>query len=317
MNQVNPKTICLLYTAYHSFIWDLIRENYPTKETITINFSKRLTKKPNQTIERSRLSNIEFLRKCVGIAIESKFIEYNLILPHPDHLLGNFLFFGKRLKKLTILEDGILNYYNYQASGEIKKKAQKRRLITFLSPFRYKFYHGHHSGIEVHNKKEIYGWFSDPESVVHKEKFKSIKKIDFKNSLPLSPSTQSHAILLDQPLETFLSKELAQKIRNRSTDYLTKNFPLITIKPHPQHKTTYIPANSKLLHQEQYATIEEIIAIHQPIAVISYCSSALLNIKKIFPDIKCVSIGMKEITEEKPILSKILNLYKTNDIEII
>ncbi|MCY1275181.1 hypothetical protein D9M70_238170 [compost metagenome] len=320
-DQQGIKTLCLLYTTYHSFLWDTISREINQPNITIINFSKRPLKiksSANKTIERSRETKISFLIKCLKIASKAKFSPYNLFIPHPDHLLGNTLFFNKNAKNITIIEDGILNYYDYEASAEIKKTSKKRRLITYLTPFRYNTYTGHHSGIDSVPPRYLSGWFSNPEKIIKKENYSKINKIKFPEQKSKDHELYEKAVFLDQPIEKFLPPSKAKALRESSIAFLEKSFQEVTVKAHPEHDQETLPIKNRSIYIFPPNTpIEEIICETQPIAIISYCSTALINSALISPRTRCISIGINIITEEIPTTSSIRNLFKEVGVEII
>lgn len=294
-------------------------EQVAHKNLTVVNFSNRKIKenKNHKVIERAADNKIIFLFKCLTIAAKSKLKIFNLILPHPDHLLGNTLFFSNNVKKVTLLEDGILNYYNYERTLNAAKIGIKRRRITYLTPFRYKIYSGHHSGIDDCSHALLSGWFTDPENIIKKERFSSITKINFPTiALPLGRNNRT-AILLDQPLEKFLSAATANAIRKKTIAFVEENFEKVIIKPHPQHTSISMKISNVIPFDfEQNAPIEETILSIQPAAVVSYCSTALINISKISSSTQCVAIGINEIIAELPAAIEIKELLMKNKVEI-
>lgn len=319
MKNKNNETICLLYTTYHSFIWDLMSKQVHHKKITVVNFSNRKIKehKNHKVIERTANNKITFLYKCITIAAKSKLKTFNLILPHPDHLLGNTLFFSKNVTKVTLMEDGVLNYYNYERTLNTAKIGIKRRRITYLTPFRYKIYSGHHSGVDDCSHAILSGWFTDPDNVIKKERFSSITKIYFPtNTTPLGRDNRT-AILLDQPLEKFLTAATANTIRKKTIAFVEQNFQRVIIKPHPQHDSISMEVSNVIPFDfEQNTPIEETIIRIQPVAVVSYCSTALINISKISSSTQCISIGINEIIAELPAAIEIKELLMKNKVEI-
>ncbi|MCU1729592.1 alpha-2,8-polysialyltransferase family protein [Pseudomonas sp. 7P_10.2_Bac1] len=313
------KSICLLYTTYHSFLWDLISKEIDHKHLTVINFSKRPLNNSlkSKIIERTKTSKINFIITCLAIALKAKTSKYNLTLPHPDHLLGNTLFFNKNALSITLLEDGILNYYHYKRAYAIAKKSEKRKKITQLTPFKYNLYSGHLSGVDDCPTSELHGWFTDPEQIINKEKFKSTKKIQLPSSSTEIQESNNTVILLDQPLEKFLSAETAKAIREKAKNFIEKNFKEVIIKPHPEHASTEEKiANEVSFSFEPNIPIEEVILRIEPSAAISFCSTALINISKISSNTQCIAIGINEIVSELPDTQQIKELFLKNNIKI-
>lgn len=311
--------ICLLYTTYHSFLWDLISDKIHHKNLAVVNFSKRKIKNNSnfKIIERTERNKTSFVFTCLAIALKFKFKKFDLFLPHPDHLLGNTLFFSKTVNHITILEDGILNYYNYERADAIEKIAKKRRLITWLTPFRYKLYTGHHSGIDSFPTSSISGWFTAPEKIIKKEKFRHLNKINFPVQTHEKNNTSGLVIVLDQPLEKFISASTALNIREKTILFVENNFKNTIVKAHPEHESNSMSIKNELpFHFDSSTPIEEIILTINPEAVVSFCSTALINISKISQNIRCIAIGIDEISKEVPGTIKIKNIFSENNIEI-
>ncbi|SDH58800.1 polysialyltransferase family glycosyltransferase [Pseudomonas panipatensis] len=310
--------ICLLYTNYHSLLWDSIANQIDCKNITTINFSKRKTKSAKCiTIERSEKSKIAFLLICMKVAITAKFKKYNLFIPHPDHLLGNTLFFGRNAKRITIIEDGVLNYYDNKRNKEIDRISRKRRHITMFTPFQYKAYSGHLSGIDAHPPKRLYGWFTSPEDLFKRNVFKETYKIPTTN---LSKETHQkyEAFFIDQPIENFLNQKTAKALREKAKKYMEENFNIVFFKSHPESKSKSIEIRNKVEEKESnLLTAEELIMKYNPDHIISYCSTSLLNSRRLLPNSKITSIGIDEITNENKELQKIKILFEKNNIETI
>lgn len=317
--QNKSDTICLLYTTYHSFIWDLISEQFDHQNLVVVNFSKRKIKSntTNKIIERTQTNKASFLLACLAIASASKFKRFNLVLPHPDHLLGNTLFFSKNAKNITLLEDGILNYYNYERAMSIEKQSIKRKRLTSLTPFRYKLYSGHHSGVDDCPTPNLSGWFTDPDKIIKKEKFSSLNKINFPACTDEKTQSNGTAILLEQPLEKFLNATTAHEIRKKTISFIENNFQKVIIKPHPEHSSIGMKLQNEVdFYFDKNIPIEEIILNINPDAVISYCSTALINISKISRSTRCIAIGINEISKELPETIKVKELFIENKVEI-
>lgn len=310
--------ICLLYTNYHSLLWESIASQIDCRNIITINFSKRKTKSEKcKTIERSEKNKIIFFLICIKIAITAKFKKYNLFIPHPDHLLGNTLFFGRNAQKITIIEDGVLNYYNNKRNKEINRISRKRKYITMFTPFKYKVYSGHLSGIDTHPPKRLCGWFTSPDDLFERSTFKETYKIPTKN-LSNETSQKYEAFFIDQPIENFLNQETAKKLREKATKYMEENFKIVFVKCHPESKSKSIQIRNKVEEEESNSlTAEELIMKYKPSYIISYCSTSLLNTRRLLPNSKIISIGINEITNENKELQKIKILFEKNNIEAI
>ena len=158
---------------------------------------------------------------------------------------------------------------------------------------------------------------TDPDNVIKKERFSSITKIYFPtNATPLGRDNRT-AILLDQPLEKFLTAATANTIRKKTIAFVEQNFQRVIIKPHPQHDSISMEVSNVIPFDfEQNTPIEETIIRIQPVAVVSYCSTALINISKISSSTQCISIGINEIIAELPAAIEIKELLMKNKVEI-
>lgn len=314
--------ICLLYTTYHSYLWDKISEQNPSeKEILILNFSKRKTKsRKNQKVlfSRSSSSKYKIIKECIKIAATCKIKKFKLTIPHPDHLLGNFLFFNKNVKEITLIEDGILNYYkNPNRDPGILTRQKKRQRITLLTPFRYQAYSGHLSGIDSLPPKTIKGYFHDPELIVEKSKFKEIKKIHTDKESK-NQKKEKTLIIIEQPLESFLSKELALQLREKARKLIEGNFSEIYTKKHPEHLDSIqtITQQTKETALDNSLPIEEQIGIINPSHVIGFTSTALINIKRANKETTCISIGLNEILKENKNISNLKQLFEKSGVEI-
>lgn len=310
--------IYLLYTNYHSLLWEPIIQESTNINSITINLSKRkLKKKYGTIIERSENGKLKFILLCLKVAILAKIKKYELYLPHPDHLLGNNLFFNKNATNITLIEDGILNYYENRIESSKNRSSKLAKKLSIITPFKYKEYTGHLSGIDAKPPHSLDGLFIEPESVVRPEQFSNLTKIPLPN-IEEYKSPGIEILLIDQPIEKFLTEELAKNLREKTLELLNSKSRVL-IKPHPESTNTNTVHTIKnaTIFKNTNITAEELILSTRPRTIISYCSTSLLNAARLLPNSEIISIGMLEIEKELPETRHITRIFKEKNITLL
>lgn len=284
-------SIIIGYTPYHAIIAkELLREIpgdaycFFTKAWPNGNYTP-LGDKKFSTMSTSRktlslyrtIKRIKKLLKC--------FDEITLYLPHPSHLIGNYLFFHKKTTNIHIYEDGILNYYD--------TKSRNIHIIqiaaSILLNIRYTKYHGLLSGINAKKVQAVH--LTRPTQSIHLPDRTEIRKINLGAIENYTPD--DILLFLDQNTDKHLTPEQRSTAIATANSIATEhNLRIITKSHHDQAKRE--PNDDTTIQPDEAAelTIQHV----KPKIVVSFFSSALINIKQIEPQIRCISLSSKHIT---------------------
>lgn len=214
--------------------------------------------------------------------------ELHVYVPHPSNIYSNFLFFSKRVSSVNIYEDGLLNYYDADASrGRV---GFGLRLFAFLCGASFRSYKGHLAGYDARTISSLY--VSREEGVV------SRGKVGLLVQLPLTSSSidlvKGRVLFLDQDVSSFLSSGEREELI------------LEMFKMYPPDKYQYFYKG----HHDYQGLIEGMIPLQgwlvslpaevvmpelRPEIVVSFFSSALLNIVGSFPGVSCVALAAQYV----------------------
>lgn len=227
----------------------------------------------------SNLLSLVFVRILL-IFWKLRGFEVDVFAPHPSNIIVNYLFFSyKNTRKINIYEDGILNYYDVDSSiGDISKENKILSKILFL---KYKKYSGHLSGFDSVKVNSIYA--TRPYFLVGKNNFKKIKKIELKK-------IEGHGGLLKKVL--FLDQDVSNIVGMADKKEIIRNLMLIFhdyeiyYKPHHDYGE-FVNGMIPLTERQKSISAESLVPEMLPEIVISFCSSALINIKSICEEVKC------------------------------
>lgn len=278
------------YTPYHALIAESIIRQINGK-TYCI-FTKSWPR--GEYTRACSWSNISRAAKIISLAraaaaikrISKKEKNLSIYIPHPSHPLGNYAFFRLSNCKTYIYEDGIMNYYDAPSV----QPSIARILLSYALLIPYKKYNGHLSGIDAGSPDGIY--LTRPQLAVRN--YDNTKKIQ------INPHTQS--LPPAQKKLLFLS----QDVRNRLTP--KKTLALISwLKSLAEHEGLQIlekwhhdqnnsESGFEQVSQElQELPAESLVETLSPKIVVSFYSSALINIKQQHPEIRCISLAAHEI----------------------
>lgn len=281
------------FTPYHAYVSSFIIENLTGK--VFCFFSKDWPRTRQAYI---RLGNARAAHKLISSVLSLahlsfifhsatyKRIPIDIYLPHPGHIFTNYLFFSKNAnKRVFIYEDGLLNYLDTSFKNKFVTPAKKA--LSCLLALPYHDYPGHTAGYDA--GKYDGAFLSRPEHAVRKNALGTINKLESVAEI-IKPIPQ-RILFLDQSTEGYLTTEL----RNSRVSHMLKLFPTADFqyfyKPHHDHDSPLrrsmqaIPSN--LINIAAELIIKEI----RPSLVISFFSSALINIKNKHPEIDCISLA--------------------------
>jgi hypothetical protein len=215
-------------------------------------------------------------------------------VPHPFNPLSNFACFAPGANDLRIYQDGILNYYDAANPFGRAFVLARRRLLALGALLPYRPYGGHLSGIEA--RAVSTGYFTHPEHVVLKERFSRVAPLKFDVSLAsINQESEDRTVtlFLDQPIERFVPAEKVEPLRRLAREVVGSMGWPVLYKPHfTQREPFGLDPGWKVASDDEIALpAEEIPAIRSVGAVVSFCSSALANIRLLQPKVRCIAVG--------------------------
>lgn len=212
-------------------------------------------------------------------------------IAHPYHLPTNFLLFHIQNKKAYLIPDGVLNYSNkriefFQFISMIGKFA-----LALMLGMTYRPYTGH---LTAYNKRcryrGVYTFKSDG-LVTDCGRVCLIKKAQYPS---ITNKENPIYMILDQDIEKIFCKRKSHIFRQGMAEYLSKKrIHHVLYKSHPTQKNTndwLIDYGIRVQFISSDLPIEMIFHKYSVMEVISFFSSALLNIQDMYPHIKCTAI---------------------------
>jgi len=302
-NTKNCCVICLGYTPNNAVSIGSILKHFGSQRIYCFLSTDRSYAKYRKDVSWLGLSSETFLFKAFSFLMAGLQIRYLLYryqdvaicLPHPDHLLGNFLFFHPRVSRRFIYEDGLLNYYDAVPSKKVRKRMRARHRFGWLFGLPYRLYTGLLSGVDEQFYDGAFLCF--PAKAVKKDRLgELIEIVRYKNDKECA-NLNDTVLFLDQDIETLVSPEAATALRRAMTNLLADLNGTVIYKPHYDitEQTVQLSSYEALPGGMCAQPAELLITQLRPKAVVSFVSSALINIKSICPEIRCISVGSNEV----------------------
>lgn len=268
-----------------------------------------------------QIKKIKAYKKIIKEA-EKRIPEQNFSLYYCnlEDILNNYFFFSFRKKLLNesiLVEDGILNYYNYNLNKKTKKIFRIKQLISFFFGISYKMVSGQLSGIDMFRVKKQYVKY--PLKAIFPEKAIALPIMELKYK-PL----HNRVLFIGQDiLENILGTEkyvfYFKEIIGRIKEIMDEDFQLL-YKPHRNGSYTTVLSLLDSAFGNQYelvlnnTPVEELIDEIKPNYIFSFYSTALLNIKMALPESSTVEIFFKPLETTD---AKISQLFIESGINII
>jgi hypothetical protein len=217
-----------------------------------------------------------------------KGVRIEVYVPHPKNIFSNFLFFSRKVAVVNIYEDGLLNYYD--APAEKAKVKGFLRLVSWLCGASFQEFSGHLAGYDTCRVSGLY--VSRESKVVARDKVKEVIQV-VSDSKPVVP-VAGRILFLDQDVSSFFSLEERAKI----VDVMLRLYPLDAYtyyyKAHHDFKDNSLAMN-QLEENLEGLPAESIVGELQPQLVVSFFSSALLNIAVLHSNVKCISLAAEYV----------------------
>ena len=214
----------------------------------------------------------------------------DVYIPHPGNILSNYLFFSRASgSRLYLYEDGILNYYDATARNPFVGRFKK--IIAWLGGMRYHEYSGHLAGYDAGVFDGAF--LSRPNLAVRKSRLGEVFHLP-PVAKPIVP-TPGVILFLDQNVADCLTEAEREK-------YLAEMFSVFPADEYSyfykSHHDFSSPASTLmrgLTAEQSLLPAEVVVGVLKPSHVISFYSSALINIKMSNPGVECVSLAACKI----------------------
>lgn len=218
----------------------------------------------------------------------------NLYVPHPFNPLTNHAFFRGGSCNRFIYQDGILNYYDAAAPLKSIASRLRQRAKGLAVGAWYRMYHGHVSGIDA--SPVVGGFFTHPDRIVGAKKFSTLRQMAFQHLTEKAERvTRQDTLFLDQPVELIVGSARARELRRRTIDYTNALGGRVFYKPHyAQGRSVSCDKTWMQLDPALSALPAEWVAQKLNVAnVMSFCTSALVNIMMSDSRVKCHATAAK------------------------
>ncbi len=281
------------FTPYHAYVVSRILDQ--CEGPVYCCFSKLW---PNSSRRYTRLGfardRMESLAGGLSFLVFAFFVRWlkirrialDVYMPHPGNIFTNYLFLSARGGcRVYIYEDGILNYYDAVQRNTFVGFG--KRLLSWLGLMPYRPYKGHLAGYDAGCYDGAF--LSMPTLAVRRDSLGIVR------ALPVpakSLSVDPHLVLfLDQNVSAFLDGVQRQSC----VDEMFRLYPLAEFryvyKPHHDFCSEISHEMSRLSAAEAALPAELLVEKICPGHVVSFFSSALINIRNVFPGISCVSLA--------------------------
>lgn len=214
--------------------------------------------------------------------------EIHVYVPHPCNVFSNLAFFFKHVETVNIYEDGLLNYYDVD-SGRGKVKVGQR-VFSLICGAPYRQYRGHLAGYDARKVDVLY--VSRREQVVAGEKVREVVQLDVPSEN--INMVKGRVLFLDQDVRSFISESR----RGELIDMMLENYPSEHYEYiYKGHHDFNAPKIKMSILQDDLAGLpaELVVSKLRPEIVVSFFSSALLNIATGFSNITCVSLAASDV----------------------
>jgi hypothetical protein len=283
------------FTPYHSFfakniiddcdgeVWCLFTKGWPKTK-------KRGYRKLGFFIVSNKWKyNVSYVLSMIYFSIKVRMLlrsrnKIDVYVPHPDNIFSNFLFFSKKINNLNIYEDGILNYYDADVS--CKSRRATLSLLGRLLGIPYYSYSGHLAGYDAKKVDKLY--VSNPENVVQKRKIGQLVEVNI-DVTPLA-CLKERILFLDQNTAPVLEDVKRRELLNSMMAVYSADTWKYFYKGHHEFSRP-ISGMESIKKNLSGLPAEEVVVHVKPQVVVSFYSSALINIKKLYPNVECVHLA--------------------------
>lgn len=222
--------------------------------------------------------------QCRGVALD-------VYMPHPGNIFSNYLFFSRRgAQRVFLYEDGILNYYDALQGNPFVGPA--KRWLARLGGMPYHDYPGHLAGYDAGRYDGAF--LSMPELAVRLGALGEVQRLPVETrKLQVEQGT---VLFLDQNVAGILAEDQ----RHACLEDMFARYPLSTYryvyKPHHDFRSALAQQMTALPAEEEALPAELLVERLRPALVVSFFSSALINIRNAFPDVCCISLAAAQVS---------------------
>ncbi|WP_297804564.1 polysialyltransferase family glycosyltransferase [uncultured Polaribacter sp.] len=310
-NIVLPKAKNILVNPhgldYKNELWDEVYNGNCSREVSNNKFSRYL----------NFFKQILVFRRLNKQILKFKNVKISYYYVDLAHILSNSIFFNFcNIESRYILEDGLLNYYKLSLKNKMLSKRSVNYLLVFFG-LKTKKFEGDITGIEMNIVNNQYVYFPKLALVPGKS-----LQIPFnKYSYPLNNKV---LVLGQEPIVSFISKNDYLNSLKKVITEVKKEFENFDFYYKPHHhgkkdlakKTLKKELGNSLFYIDENQPIHKIIKNIQPSMVVSFGSTASLNLKLILPDNIKSSVYL--LRNNKLSVNKNLeNLFSKMNINII
>lgn len=208
----------------------------------------------------------------------------NIYAPHPANIFSNYLFLSGKATAVYVYEDGLLNYYD--ASSGVFEVRRSLRILAAILGMHYRSYQGHLAGYDA--TKLTGAFLSHGDLAVCKEKLGTLRELPV--TVRRVKPVKNRILFLDQDVSDLLTDSQ----RTVAMNLMLSRFPMsryeYIYKGHHDYRRP-IPGMALLPEKLRLQPAELIIPDVAPSVVVSFYSSALLNIATLYPEIVCLSLA--------------------------
>lgn len=290
MNIVN---LFIGFTPYHAYFVDKILDQ--VDGDVYGVFTKGWPKNPRlRRIGFFSVGRFRAVSYVISLALLSAFLRtlwlrnyvVNVYLPHPASLLSNYIFFSDRVASVNIIEDGLANYYDVNSDRVTIGRGV--RLLGSLIGLPYRNYSGHLIGYDT-GRVDI-AYLSRPEEAVCREK---ALMCGVKNDDYYSGAIRGRILFLDQDISVSVDSGLRQKLLAK----MFEMYPLRSYVYFYKRHHDYCDLIDGMEFVDSDLPAEELVDYLKPELVISFCSSALLNLAG--RGVSCLSLASRFVSISK------------------
>ena len=245
----------------------------------------------------------------------------NIFLVNNVSIFGASIILFKRQKKLnckiTTLVEGLMNF----EEGKIRKSSKLvilvKKVLSLLFFLPWEKIEGHPSGAFNPEVNRVIS-FSKTGLYAPKNKVKLIQIKKKKNKLNY---TKNSILIIHSPLNNIFGKHNYITLSNSFLNWLkSKNYKTIYYKFHPNHKDIYLFQNLPKKKLKIYDfKIESSNAKIPSKNIISFFSTSLFTLKKMYPELNVYSFGLNfyQTQTNQKSYHNLINLYKSVGIKFI
>ncbi|WP_119008239.1 polysialyltransferase family glycosyltransferase [Vibrio superstes] len=228
-------------------------------------------------------------------------------LSHPYNHISNWFYYSSKVNEIILIEDGLANYYLPEINNvNVNVNLLKRRSFYLFYEFKVI------SNLLIPNRHNLNkGYFYSPKIVM----------TDVRTKMPINYSRHylnlnKCVLFLDQDISHCYNENFRDRRNKIESELNLIEDHEIFVKLHPAQTKASIPLNKRFtLVKGSELTAEELILKLKPKIVYSYHSTALINIKREYPNIIC-----RAVLPEDPTLNNdfiIRDLFNKFGVDIL